>query len=98
MGLFHGGRADVEGGCLWSPSVGPVASSWHRRNVPPGETQATLRGRTPEQSIGVPVLLCLACHNVGLDRDELNPDDPGEDGSKGDTYCDYGPMWMKTSQ
>ncbi|GMN20235.1 hypothetical protein TIFTF001_039937 [Ficus carica] len=41
---------------------------------------------------------CLASHNVGPGWDELNPDDPKEDGSEGRIRCDSGLVWMKTSQ
>ncbi|GMN56006.1 hypothetical protein TIFTF001_025129 [Ficus carica] len=74
------------------------ASSWCRGNVPLEVQRATLGGRTPEQPVGVFIVLSLASHNVGPDWDKLNLDDPEEDGSKGDTRCDIDPVWMKISQ
>ncbi|GMN51360.1 hypothetical protein TIFTF001_020511 [Ficus carica] len=38
--------------------------------------------------------LYLACHKTSLGWDELNPDDPEEDGFEGDTHCESGYKWM----
>ncbi|GMN59598.1 hypothetical protein TIFTF001_028697 [Ficus carica] len=40
--------------------------------------------------------LHLASHEDGPGWDELNPNDPEEDGSKDDTRCDSGSELMKT--
>ncbi|GMN60788.1 hypothetical protein TIFTF001_029874 [Ficus carica] len=66
--------------------------SWRLGNVPPEIPRATSGGRTPKQLVGVFVVLSLAIHNIGPGSDELNPDDPEEDGSEGDTRCDSGPI------
>ncbi|GMN28718.1 hypothetical protein TIFTF001_002153 [Ficus carica] len=81
-------------GLLW---LVQLTSSWRQGNVLPEIPQATSGGRTPEQLVGVPVVLCQVNHNVGPGWDKLNPDDPDKNGSEGDTCCDSSLVWMKTS-
>ncbi|GMN48296.1 hypothetical protein TIFTF001_017467 [Ficus carica] len=76
-------------GLLW---LVQLSSSWCRGKVPPEVPQVTSGGQTPEELVCVPVVLCLASHNVGPDEDELNLDDPEEEDSKGGTRCDSSPV------
>ncbi|GMN46884.1 hypothetical protein TIFTF001_016073 [Ficus carica] len=97
MGLFRGGRVDVEGGCPWPPSIGPASVQLASKECAAGGIASYVR-RSNTRTISGCAHNALSCMPQCWPWLGLNQDGPEEDDSEGDTRCDSGPTWMKTSQ